>query len=173
MSTNHAEIARFAKIFGVHTPFTIDITIQAIRDIQDEYYSVIAELEDALEKYKDEEKRKRAITIQIEKTQREGLLKYLSEKQFIPNASMPTGVVSFDFIDREQSRQLADCYKRSKELNGNGQIATQRLLIQNLRKRFYETNLTNSRRKSRRYKEEPLQVVKCIQHLTSMHQSKR
>lgn len=117
MSTNHAEIARFAKIFGVHTPFTIDITIQAIRDIQDEYYSVIAELEDALEKYKDEEKRKRAITIQIEKTQREGLLKYLSEKQFIPNASMPTGVVSFDFIDREQSRQLADCYKRSKELS--------------------------------------------------------
>lgn len=116
MSTNQAEIKKFAKIFGAQTPFTIDVTIQAIRDIQKDYNDVIKELEDALEKYQDEEKRKRAITIQIEKTQREGLLKYLSEKQFIPNASMPTGVVSFEFIDREQSSELVRCYKRSKEI---------------------------------------------------------
>ncbi len=117
MSTNQAEITKFSKIFGPATPFTIDVTIEAINNIQKDYQDIIAELEDALEKYKDEEKRKRAITIQIEKTQREGLLKYLSEKQFIPNASMPTGVVSFDFIDREQSSILATCYKKSKDVS--------------------------------------------------------
>ncbi len=117
MSTNQAEITKFKKIFGLQTPFTINITIQAIRAIQEEYNNVIKELEDALDIYKDEERRKRAITIQIEKTKREGLLKYLSEKQFIPNASMPTGVVSFDFIDREQSLELSRCYKRSKEIS--------------------------------------------------------
>lgn len=116
MSTNRAEIERFAKIFGTHTPFTIDVTIQSIKTIRDNYLNVIAELEAALKTHKEDVRRKRAIIIQIEKTQREGLLKYLSEKQFIPNASMPTGVVSFDFIDREQSFQLSDYYKKSKEL---------------------------------------------------------
>lgn len=116
MSTNQAEIEKFAKLFGAQTPFTINVTIQAIRGIQQDYNAIIKELEEALEKYRDDERRKRAIVIQIEKTQRQGLLKYLSEKQFIPNASMPTGVVSFDFIDRIQSSELAKCYKRIKEL---------------------------------------------------------
>lgn len=117
MSTNQAEISKFAKIFGTHIPFTIDVTINAIRAIQEEYNEVIKELEDALQLYKEEERRKRAIIIQIEKTKREGLLKYFSEKQFIPNASMPTGVVSFDFIDRDQSKELSYCYRSSKDLS--------------------------------------------------------
>lgn len=133
MSTNQAEIKKFAAIFGPHTPFTIDVTIHSIQEIQKNYNDVIKELEDALERYQDEEKRKRAITIQIEKTQREGLLKYLSEKQFIPNASMPTGVVSFDFIDREQSMELLDCYKQSKDISKKIKDASSKSAKESLR----------------------------------------
>lgn len=57
-----------------------------------------------------------AISNQIRKSKSESLLNYLSEHQFIPNANMPTGVVSFDFMDRDQSVKLHRLYDKSDKL---------------------------------------------------------
>ena len=57
-----------------------------------------------------------AISNQIRKTKSEGLLNYLSDHQFIPNANMPTGVVTFDFTDRDQAVKLHRLYDKAENL---------------------------------------------------------
>lgn len=113
-STNAAEEKLFHEVFG-NNRYTIDVTRQQIVSIHDQYESVINELKLALEKYKkDEEIRgKIAVSNQINKCQNEKLLGYLSENQFIPNANMPTGVVLFDFTDRDQAKKLYDGNKKA------------------------------------------------------------
>lgn len=111
MGTNTAFMQKFHKVFGAEVPFTINRTIEDIRTIQQRYKNVVAELEEAHEQFKDEERRKQAIAIQLKRYKQEPLLNYLSEHQFIPNASMPTGVCTFDFMDREQSSRLYKIYR--------------------------------------------------------------
>lgn len=111
MSTNTAFEWKFHNVFGVEVPFTINRTIEDIQAIQRQYKNVVAELAEAHEQFKEEERRKQAIAIQLKRYKQEPLLNYLSEHQFIPNASMPTGVCTFDFMDREQSSRLYKIYR--------------------------------------------------------------
>ena len=116
MSTNTEEEKRFHKVFGENTNYTIVKTKELITDIQKVFKSTIQELNDALIQYQNDDKRKIAISNQINKCKQESLLNYLSESQFLPNASMPTGVVTFDFMDRDQSNRLFRLYEKAEKL---------------------------------------------------------
>jgi len=116
MSTNKAEECKFHSVFGYNVRFTIDVTLKIITDIHDKYNAVIKELDDVFDQYPDDVKRQMAISNQIKKCKQEGLLNYLSEHQFIPNANMPTGVVTFDFTDRDQFFKLNKLYTKAEKL---------------------------------------------------------
>ncbi len=123
MNTNKHEEGRFHQVFGDNIPFTINITIEIINNIRNEYNNVIQELNDAFNAFNGDDRRRLAISNQLRKTKSESMLKYLSEHQFIPNANMPTGVVVFDFIDRDQADSLRTLYQRIDKLKN--QIETE------------------------------------------------
>src|SRR5574344_241381 len=116
MSTNQAEVRKFKKVFGESATYTINVTKDTIQAIQKEYNDVIEELNDAFVQFQNDPRRQMAISNQIRKTKSEGLLNYLSDHQFIPNANMPTGVVTFDFTDRDQSVKLHRLYDKAENL---------------------------------------------------------
>ena len=140
MSTNDAEKALFHKVFGDGIPFTIDVTINRIKSIHEEYNAVIQELEDAFDNYSNDERRKKAISNQIRKTKQEGLLNYLSSHQFIPNANMPTGVVTFDFTDRDQSEKLSRLYRKIDSLKSQMELAQTESEKYNIQSEIYKKN---------------------------------
>ena len=116
MSTNQAEERKFKKVFGESASYTINVTKDTIQAIQKEYNDVIEELNDAFVQFQNDPRRQMAISNQIRKTKSEGLLNYLSDHQFIPNANMPTGVVTFDFTDRDQAVKLHRLYDKAENL---------------------------------------------------------
>lgn len=116
MRTNQTEEDKFHEVFGSNTAYTINITKESIQAIQKEYNDIISELKVAFDNFKDDPRRQMAISIQIRKIKNEGLLNYLSEHQFIPNANMPIGVVTFDFMDKDQSLELHRLYDKAEKL---------------------------------------------------------
>lgn len=116
MSTNTAEKRKFKEVFGSNAIFSINVTKENITDIKKEYDDVINELTDAFNHFANDQRRQMAISNQIRKSKSESLLNYLSEHQFIPNANMPTGVVTFDFTDRDQSVKLHRLFDKSEKL---------------------------------------------------------
>ena len=117
VSTDASAKEHFKKVFGENTRFTINKTKEKMVEIHDKYAAVITELDDAYTQYQRDEKRQRAILRQLKRCQQTNLLSYLSEKQFIPNANMPTGVVTFDFTDKKQADVLQTLYKTLDDLN--------------------------------------------------------
>lgn len=105
----------FHKVFGNHR-FTIGVTRLQIQQIKERYDATIKELEDALVMFVEDVPRSQAISLQISKCKQAKLLVYLSENQFIPNANMPTGVVVFDFMDKDQSNKLHSLYQKKTSL---------------------------------------------------------
>ena len=116
MSTNMAEKRKFHEVFGDNITFSINITKENITQIKKDYDDVIKELTDAFNQFANDTRRQMAISNQIRKSKSESLLKYLSEHQFIPNANMPTGVVTFDFTDRDQSKKLHRLFDKAEKL---------------------------------------------------------
>ena len=116
MGGNSESRRNFEKAFGPGIDYLIDRTREDIIDIRQRYKDVIQELEDALTEYEGDERRQIAIANQIRKVKNENLLNYLSENQFIPNASMPTGVVTFDFMDNEQAKKLNGYYRKVEQI---------------------------------------------------------
>lgn len=138
MSINKAEERKFHKVFGDDIPYTINITKKSILDIQKEYNNIIKELSDAFNQFQDDTRRQLAISNQIRKSKNESLLKYLSEHQFIPNANMPIGVVTFDFTDHEQARTLHRLYERTERLRNNLAVESDPIKKLDLQKRLFE-----------------------------------
>ena len=122
MSTNTAEKRKFKEVFGSNAIFSINVTKEIITGIKKEYDDVINELTDAFNHFANDQRRQMAISNQIRKSKSESLLNYLSEHQFIPNANMPTGVVTFDFTDRDQSVKLHRLFDKAEKLRN--EIAT-------------------------------------------------
>ena len=116
MSTNTSEKRKFHEVFGSNAVFSIDVTKENIIQIKNEYDGVIKELTDAFNQFANDQRRQMAISNQIRKSKSESLLNYLSEHQFIPNANMPTGVVTFDFTDRDQSLKLHRLFDKAEKL---------------------------------------------------------
>ena len=136
-STNDELKAKFHSVFGNDTSYdTILITKRKITDIRQEYRNVIYELREAYHKYENDAQRRIAISNQIRKCEDENLLNYLSEHQFIPNANMPTGVVSFDFISQQDSDNLNALYDELNRLRGEGNIERNECRILNILKRI-------------------------------------
>ena len=117
MSTNAEEERKFKNVFGADTRFTINVTKKLITEIQDEYNRIINQLTQGLERFSDDRRRQMAINNQINKLKSENLLSYLSEHQFIPNANMPTGVVTFDFKEESDLYELHKLYEKEKKLS--------------------------------------------------------
>lgn len=144
MSTNKAKEDEFKSIFGDEIPYSVNTTKSHILTIKDNYDKIIQELENGLDLYERDSKRHIAILHQIDKTTRENLLSYLSENQFIPNASMPTGVVSFIHLDRQQSEDLRrlrkECSKIEDELSRERNLS-------NSAKEIYEQEINKKRSK--------------------------
>ena len=114
ISTDDTQEDNFHQVFGTDTAYTVDLTIDSISNIQNNYNRVIKELNDAFDHFTDDVNRQMGISNQIRRIKSENLLNYLSVHQFIPNANMPTGVVSLDFIDSHKAREL---YNHSKEID--------------------------------------------------------
>jgi len=94
----------FVAVFGTAVPYTVGITKQQIKELRDEYDRIRTQLMVQFGQTPANSSAAHAISYQIKNLQQQNLLKYLSEKQFIPNASMPTGIVEFDYADFEASR---------------------------------------------------------------------
>lgn len=112
MDTNRKAQDAFHKAFGSKIPYTIHATKETITNIKTKYDSIIKELSDAYEDKKKDKRAAIAISIQLNNTKRENLLRYLSEEQFLPNANMPTGVVAFNFMDKDQASDLHKEYDK-------------------------------------------------------------
>lgn len=108
-------VAQFSMIEG---------TKSMIRDVYKDYITDITNLEKASHAYNDKNSplydvnRAKGVDYQINRLQSDKLLPYLSENLFIPNANMPTGVVTFDFTDqiaRDYRQKLLDQIKTIRE----------------------------------------------------------
>ncbi len=97
----------FADLFPGHNGVAsaISRTITKITVIRDNYIKVYTDLENAFNSATSQAARI-AISYQLNKFAEQNLLKYLSEKQFFPNASMPTGIVEFDASSRQQKDSI-------------------------------------------------------------------
>lgn len=115
-STDQTEKQKFKQVFGENAQYTISITKESILKIHKEYNDVIEELTNAFIQYQTDVRRQVAISNQIRKIKSENLLRYLSEHQFIPNANMPTGVVAFDFTDKDQNEMLHRLFDKVENL---------------------------------------------------------
>lgn len=99
--------ARFHGVFGEDVPYTVDPAIKAMEQLKEDYDAEHKALSAVYAQYKkNDPRRAEAISRQISKCENENLLNYLSEKQFIPNASMPTGIVSFNYMGGELRSKL-------------------------------------------------------------------
>lgn len=106
ISTDKNKQKLFTKVFGEGVPYAVDCTKEAIKALKEVYNQSINQLRNAITQFHDNDRRCLAISHQIRKTENENLLKYLSEHQFIPNANMPTGIVTFDFKDKGDCEYL-------------------------------------------------------------------
>lgn len=139
MSINQVEKNKFHEVFGQNTNYTINITCAEITNIRDNYNKVIEELRVAFDQFKHDENRKKAIIRQIGRLKDENLLKFLSENQFIPNANMPTGVVTFDFMDKDQAKEHNRLKNKEKKLREKIEVETAEETLETLRMDLQET----------------------------------
>ena len=115
----------FQRVFG-DIPYSANLTIQTMTSIMHEYWNsmdnLMAQYKKASTAFESDhsdtkaEKMMHAVYGQILRVRRENLLSYLSEKQFIPNANMPTGIVEFDYSDESTMRAKIDLYKKIKSI---------------------------------------------------------
>ena len=92
---------KFTKIFGSSNSLSNAITsaIMAIDAIALDYQEVIDNIEQEINNAQGNQARIDALSIQETTLSSQELKGYLAEKQFLPNADMPTGVVEFNHID--------------------------------------------------------------------------
>lgn len=136
MHTNEEMRLKFGSVFGNEAAYTIGCTLQAIQNLRAEYDAMVNELREAYENHLGDERRRRAIRIQRGKLESENLLSYISEHQFIPNANMPTGIVSFDFKDSDMVDKLHRLYDREDELRRQIRAENDEMLRDDLRDRL-------------------------------------
>ena len=125
-ATDEAMKAHFHGVFGNDVPYTVEPTINAMRELKENYDAEHNALNEACDQYRqNDQRRAEAISRQIDKCENENLLNFLSEKQFIPNASMPTGIVSFNFLTRDKADELSNLITERNELTAQHQPGQQ------------------------------------------------
>ena len=115
--------ATFADLFPGHHRIAAAIseTITKITEIKNNYIKVYTDLENAYNSATSQAARI-AISYQLNKFAEQNLLNYLSEMQFFPNASMPTGIVEFDAASRQQKDSINRTLAQIKALRAQLKI---------------------------------------------------
>ena len=130
----------FQKVFDNQNYQLIQLTKNTIVSIAVEYKDYVLELKRA---YDQEDQAgnvnvAKAIKYQLYRLQQDNLLQFLSEKQFLPNANMPTGIVEFDTTSIETlsdiDELLAQIAEKKREKR---QAAGDRMRIDTLNEEIY------------------------------------
>lgn len=100
----------FTELFPASTGFSyisaLNQTERAITAIANDFARIYNELVTAYTNAAGSQAAQIAISYQLSKFSEQNLIGYLSETQFFPNASMPTGIVEFDAASKKQ-REMA------------------------------------------------------------------
>lgn len=97
---------KFLSVFGSNVSYSTRQSLKMIQDIVSFYKSEIKNLLNAQNQSNKSKKSLKAINRQIASIESQNLLRFLSENQFLPNANMPTGIMTFYAADKELQRQL-------------------------------------------------------------------
>jgi len=108
-------------------------TKEAIIDIRFSYINTIQELTNAHNAAAGNDLRQKAIRNQIGSLRSINLLQYLSENLFFPNANMPTGICTFDYSVRTETKQKSDIYDNLRHLYDDLDNATDDITRQTIR----------------------------------------
>ena len=130
---------KFTSVFGnVNISTAISSAIAAIDAIALDYQEIIDNIEREISNSQGNQAKIDALSIQETTLGNQELKGYLAEKQFLPNADMPTGVVEFNHIDAYNytilRRKIKDLEDKRIEL----QNATLQGQINNLKHRIQE-----------------------------------
>ncbi len=93
----------------------IDSANHSLEDIANEYQGILADIVQTINSTKNKAKID-ALTIQGNALMNLDLKGYLAEKQFLPNANMPTGVVEFNFMDSSQYKDILSLRNKIDQL---------------------------------------------------------
>lgn len=132
---------QFKKVFDNQNYQLIQLTKNTIVDIAKEYEGYVLELKNAYnqEQSAGHDDVAKAIKYQLYRLQQDNLLQYLSEKQFLPNANMPTGIVEFDTTSIEAlgniESKLDQIAEKKREIR---QAAGNRMKIDDLREEIFK-----------------------------------
>lgn len=101
-------------------------TISAITSIKNEYIALVLQLNHSITTAQTINQAN-ALLYQLNRVTEQNLLQYLTEKQFIPNANMPIGVVEFSHIDSNTFDYIEETYNnyiqaRNTAQNAQGQL---------------------------------------------------
>ena len=113
--TNPHYERKFEEVFGnsITLSQAIDCTTGDIDAIALEFQTIFRNLENEIISHKSQNtpqsnRKAEALAVQQYTFCTQEVKGYLAEKQFLPNASMPTGVVEFNHLDREQYGMIAE-----------------------------------------------------------------
>lgn len=117
--------SRYETIFGSTKSLTsaMDITKLAIYDIANDFQATITNIEQEIQNayIAGNQAKIDALSIQETALLNQELKGFLAEKQFLPNADMPTGVVEFNHIDAYNytvlNNKIKELERKRKDLN--------------------------------------------------------
>ncbi len=109
--------SRFELGFG-NKPFDSRVIKESIVKLRDSYSGLVADIRNAINDAVAARNvnKQRAIEWQLYRLQDESLLIYLAEKQFIPNANMPTGLMTFECVDSGTHEIISESLNRIRSL---------------------------------------------------------
>ena len=147
-------VQEYHTIFGQNfktLSSAIDSANRSLEDIANEYQGILDDIVQTINTTPTTNQAKiDALTIQGKALMDLDLKGYLAERQFLPNADMPTGVVEFNFMDSDQYKDLlswkADLDRLNQSLAGPGLNAiTQRTIELQIAEKQHEINKLNER----------------------------
>ena len=119
----------FHRVFGDQIVYAVNNTQSIMQAIHGSYWqamnTLLAEqerIQQDLDNNPNDDsliRKELAVYSQILRIRKENLLTYLTENQFLPNANMPTGIVEFDYCDRETDKKKRDLRRRLTQIKNN------------------------------------------------------
>lgn len=162
ISTDPIAQARFEEVFGADLTGA-QISFAMINTTKDQIEAIVAEYEEethnlsvALQEANDAQQPRRASAIerQLDKIRNEKMLPYLSVKQFIPNANMPTDSVEFEFIDQQMAYEIdqlrGQISRLERGIAATDDIGRQETLRRQIKEIRYKLNKKYASRKTAR-----------------------
>lgn len=134
--------ANFQSIFGSARSMgnAIALTLATIDNIANDYQSIIHNIEAEITNAQTQNNKEKAIALSIQEQAicSQELKGFLAEKQFLPNADMPTGVVEFNYINNGQIQEILRTRQDIERLQAKLQSATTKALQMQLKHKIQE-----------------------------------